>query len=1003
MNGRTTYILRYITAAFVTVSIFSLFFSVHPDNNQDFELFNDALISDDNLKISLASSVAITIPMLIDMTFDSIYYPNLDPLLFERAMFAVSLLIISISPLAYKLGPNTVLPRIAQIYIITNFGQNMILFYCTISVVHRYQSKYFTGYRCISLVTLFNIGETILCYFTNASVSLTKHYVLGVVAISNYVVYAFYLTLTFLTTFEIYKRAVKAKEETGFMSLESSDIISLIFLYGVMLFALTINIYTISRDTPLLTDRYEGELVFSTYCQIVLTIIMVVIPSRMVRFEVVNVKHALETKKSIARHVYHEMRTPLNIVVMGLELLSNLLAADPKNTELDEENGEILQDMHNLDAKDAELVEIMDNVMLSCGTTVEILNDMLVFEKLEGGSYTLDLHYYNLVPFVKQTLKPFLMQAKQKDIKVKLINRLVNEANPNSGAARGKSTPLVDHHCVNIDAVKMAQVIRNFLANALKFTPDGGSITVIISVLRQDRTDGSDRRHGYSIGDRVKQLAGSLRKEAPALPLAINLSDKSAADSAIHNNDSVSAVADAPTHNEGTGSSSTKRVNWGLPTLRFAQDTNQTMVRISVTDSGAGLSSADIRQLFNEKVVFNVADKAQTESGGGFGLKIAKNIALLHGGSVGATSPGLGKGATFYVDIPLHILQNEVSSVAVDSSGMVRLLGSRSVQMGKPNNLHDKSISGESNSADFASVPDQPISLLNRIKQVFNSLTNANSVYVEDYENERDLLRSEMDIVSTSGSGRKSTSFIEDYRHNGGSGTRSITTNGSSGGKLVKTESNELISSDKGYENASVLSPSNMQAEISHQDTSASGCAQDTDKAMPGIESDCSNCTLWGNVEFHKLRRILIVDDSHICRGMVRKVLQNMNKLLHIDTVCDGNACLHLFSKHYESYVEKKRVNPNVKFTNYYDVIIMDYTMPGLSGSQTTIQLRSPIKDSSGEEIRRFSGLIVGLSGTSNQTDIDEFVQAGADAVLTKPLITRKLVDILKKYDQVLC
>jgi CheY-like chemotaxis protein len=45
------------------------------------------------------------------------------------------------------------------------------------------------------------------------------------------------------------------------------------------------------------------------------------------------------------------------------------------------------------------------------------------------------------------------------------------------------------------------------------------------------------------------------------------------------------------------------------------------------------------------------------QSGLGIGLKLSKNFAELHGGTLKASSPGAGKGSTFTLSLPIHAAQ----------------------------------------------------------------------------------------------------------------------------------------------------------------------------------------------------------------------------------------------------------------------------------------------------------------------------------------------------------
>ena len=76
-------------------------------------------------------------------------------------------------------------------------------------------------------------------------------------------------------------------------------------------------------------------------------------------------------------------------------------------------------------------------------------------------------------------------------------------------------------------------------------------------------------------------------------------------------------------------------------------------LRIEVTDTGAGMTPEQLKNLFKEGVQFDV-NKLQGGSGSGLGLYIAKGILEQHGGSLVASSDGKGRGSTFTMSVPLY-------------------------------------------------------------------------------------------------------------------------------------------------------------------------------------------------------------------------------------------------------------------------------------------------------------------------------------------------------------
>ncbi len=71
---------------------------------------------------------------------------------------------------------------------------------------------------------------------------------------------------------------------------------------------------------------------------------------------------------------------------------------------------------------------------------------------------------------------------------------------------------------------------------------------------------------------------------------------------------------------------------------------------VSISDTGPGLSEADLQKIFEE---FHQVDSSSTrqKGGTGLGLSIAKKIIEMHGGHIWVES-NLGKGSTFWFTLP---------------------------------------------------------------------------------------------------------------------------------------------------------------------------------------------------------------------------------------------------------------------------------------------------------------------------------------------------------------
>jgi PAS domain S-box-containing protein len=105
---------------------------------------------------------------------------------------------------------------------------------------------------------------------------------------------------------------------------------------------------------------------------------------------------------------------------------------------------------------------------------------------------------------------------------------------------------------------------------------------------------------------------------------------------------------------------------------KFTPDRGRIEVRVeqvdgfvvaTVSDTGIGIDASQLQNIFG---LFMQADAGAmpNESGLGIGLTLARSLVELHGGTLEASSPGLGQGSTFTVRLPA------ARSVAVDADAM---------------------------------------------------------------------------------------------------------------------------------------------------------------------------------------------------------------------------------------------------------------------------------------------------------------------------------------------
>ena len=189
-----------------------------------------------------------------------------------------------------------------------------------------------------------------------------------------------------------------------------------------------------------------------------------------------NASQSLENKRTFARYIGHEIRTPLTVVKLGMRLA--------------------LEEARQLGASEDFVTNISD-CEDSVDVAVAILNDLLSYEKLDSGILEMFKSIIVAVPFVIRSLRPFEKQAKMKNITFIVENN-----------CEAQMESLV----IYADKSKMNQVIRNFMSNALKFTPNHGTVKVRVSLLKPEtnRRSNSDHSHHMHSADRSHHIHQAL-------------------------------------------------------------------------------------------------------------------------------------------------------------------------------------------------------------------------------------------------------------------------------------------------------------------------------------------------------------------------------------------------------------------------------------------------------------------------------------------------------------
>jgi len=151
-------------------------------------------------------------------------------------------------------------------------------------------------------------------------------------------------------------------------------------------------------------------------------------------------RRANDARRAFMKYIFHEIRTPLSSLTMGVDMLR-------------------LSD--HLDPHDKESLEIMHNATQFMSKT---LNGVLTMHKIEEGLFELELGPCSLVGSARTVISSLTGAAAQKRIRLSLV---LDE----SGVPE----------CVSADASRIEHVMSNIIANAIKFSPEQNEVVITMT------------------------------------------------------------------------------------------------------------------------------------------------------------------------------------------------------------------------------------------------------------------------------------------------------------------------------------------------------------------------------------------------------------------------------------------------------------------------------------------------------------------------------------------
>jgi len=265
-------------------------------------------------------------------------------------------------------------------------------------------------------------------------------------------------------------------------------------------------------------------------------------------------KHANEMKSDFLANMSHEIRTPMNGIIGMVEMLGETTLS-------------------------SEQQEYVDNIKVSNEHLMAIINGILDLSKVESGKMTIDSVPVNLSALCNEVVSLFAVKARQRGL-------------------------ILDYHYteslstyVQGDPVRLKQILANLVNNAIKFTREGGRVSIDVKHVPNCHCEDHDDQRSKEYEFTSAQKSSSGKVTTTSVP-------------------------------------------------------NEAMTLcIEVTDTGVGIKAESLEAIFD---AYDQANKFthRLYGGTGLGLSVCKSLVDLMGGYIDVDSK-VGVGTTFSVLLPL--------------------------------------------------------------------------------------------------------------------------------------------------------------------------------------------------------------------------------------------------------------------------------------------------------------------------------------------------------------
>ncbi|TFK48812.1 hypothetical protein OE88DRAFT_1663992 [Heliocybe sulcata] len=682
----------------------------------------------------------------------------------------------------------------------------------------------------------------------------------------------------------------------------------------------------------------------------------------------VNESKAADSKRRLTSYVFHEVRVPLNTALLAVQNME-ATGALGKGQEVE------------FRALEASLT------MMS-----KVLNDVLDFNRLDSGRFESVSKPYIFHQVMRGLMAPIKLATDARKLELvtdfdssidEIATLALNEVT--GGAPKDPLIRLLleqgDGDGIVVgDEMRLRQIITNLASNACKFTPPGGTLSITTKLIVP--TDPKSLYRTVTPMSRVPTVGGDMPKlEKPFLPGDTARMEKASLSGDTPSLEKPLGAAGMPGLNEPSLSDGDPTVH--VLSAQHLCEHDQALpkklldwivVRIEVKDTGYGIPPKEMLEskLFS---AFNQTEQGRQQGGKGTGLGLAlvRQIVKRSGGRLGVKSK-VGEGSTFWVELPLGIGRKALPDATPTTS-----LHENSTKV-----RHFGSTAGSDKSTPPIDIESDPvISPTRRAMAAIHNMTEPGNlaalILASQVENADHSAGSSDDISDLDSPPYRAPPTPESPLR-----PRELNLDESDEPRPARPGPSPLASPDPLDQKAG--DPSNtveLPSDRTVKPTASQQSNSDKDKLSPNLP-------------------VLVVDDDPLTRSLMKRMLTRLG--CNVSTAENGEMALKMMNGGKPMVTVHTPIpTPSSEGTGSsyglagegrkhheepqspYAIVFLDNQMPVLSGVEAVRRLRQFGRQD----------LVVGVTGNALLSDQQDYIEAGVDHVLTKPVREANLKNML--------